>query len=65
MKIITKYNIWDEVETLLWDIWHIVEIIVQTERIRYTIWYNTDKFLDLSERQIVNKVNKKKKNMNK
>lgn len=26
MKIETKYDIWDEIETLLWDVWIIASI---------------------------------------
>lgn len=59
MKVKTKYDIWDEIETLLWDIWHIIEITIQSERIRYTIWHSIDKYIELSERQI--KKRKKKK----
>jgi len=52
MDIRVKYNIGDEVETLLWDIGFIVEIIIQSERIRYTLRHNIDKYVDVSERQI-------------
>jgi len=55
MKIKTKYDIWDEVETLLGDIGHIIEITIQTKRVRYTIWYDVDKYQQLSERQIKKK----------
>lgn len=58
MKITTKYNIGDEVETLLGDIGHIIQITIQPERIRYTLWYDVDKYQELSERQIKKKKRK-------
>ncbi len=55
MKITTKYNIGDEVETTLWDIGIIVEIIIQKAKHQYTVWYDKDKYLQLSDRQIKKK----------
>lgn len=51
MQITTKYDLWDEVETLLGDIGIIIEIIIQSERVRYTVWHSSDKYVQLSENQ--------------
>lgn len=55
MKIETKYDIWDEVETLLWDIWVIVSIKLVRNSYEYCIWYDVDKYNRIEERQIKKK----------
>lgn len=56
MKIETKYDIWDEVETLLWDIWVIVSIKLVRNSYEYCIWYDVDKYNRIEERQIKKKM---------
>ena len=50
MKLTTKYDIWDEVETLLGDIGYIQQIIIQSDRIRYWIRYGSDKYRTLEKK---------------
>ena len=58
MKIETKYDIWDEIETILWDIGIIVSIEIRTDAIKYCMRLTDDKVQWLYDWQIA-KFNKK------
>lgn len=52
MKIETKYDIWDEVETILWDVWVIIRIEIRTDGIQYCMRLTDDKVQWLYDWQI-------------
>lgn len=52
MKIETRYNISDCVETLLWDIWYITWISLFSCWYKYCIRFNEDKEMRLYDWQI-------------
>ena len=55
MKVTTEYDIWDEVETILWDIWYITAIGIYQKHIKYCVWLIEDKEQWLYDRQIKKK----------
>ncbi len=55
MKIETKYDIWDEIETLLWDVWIIASIKFVRNWYEYCMRFDNDKYNWIEERQIAKK----------
>lgn len=58
MQITTKFNIWDWVETALWDIWLITAVVVRwihNPQTKYCVRVTDDKEQRVEDRQIKKK----------
>lgn len=58
MKVETTYDIWDEVTTVLWDVWIITAVSVRwiyTKQIKYCVWVSDDKEQWIEDWQIEKK----------
>lgn len=58
MKVETIYDIWDEVTTVLWDVWIITAVAVRwthTKQIKYCVWVCDDKEQWIEDWQIEKK----------
>lgn len=58
MKVETTYDIWDEVTTVLWDVWIITAVSVRwiyTKQIKYCVWVSDDKGQWIEDWQIEKK----------
>lgn len=51
----TKFDIWDEVTTILWDVWIITAIWIYYKHVKYCVWVTEDKDQWLYDWQIEKK----------